>query len=178
MTSHNDDDAGDGLEGLPRKKFSGKKLVLFVLLPLLLAGGAAAAIYFTGALDLLLGLTEPAKVDELPAKAEEAPPHVELPVFYDLPPMLVNLSTAGKRPSFLKISISIQLEKEEDKTAIEHVLPRIVDQFQVYLRELRPEDLKGSAGVYRLRQELLSRIAASAFPLKAKDVLFKEILIQ
>jgi len=178
MTSHNDDDAGgDALDGLPRKKFSGKKLVLFVILPLLLAGGAAAAIYFTGALDLLLGLTAPEKVDDMPAH-EEAAPHVELPVFYDLPPMLVNLSTGGKRPSFLKISIALQLAKAEDTAAIEHVLPRIVDQFQVYLRELRPDDLKGSAGVYRLRQELLTRIAAAAFPLKAKDVLFKEILIQ
>jgi len=178
MTSHNDEDAGDGLEGLPRKKFSGKKLVLFVVLPLLLAGGAAAAIYFTGALDLLLGLTEPEKVDDMSAHEEEQAAHVDVPVFYDLPPMLVNLSTGGKRPSFLKISIALQLAKAEDTAAIEHVLPRIVDQFQVYLRELRPEDLKGSAGVYRLRQELLTRIAAAAFPLKAKDVLFKEILIQ
>ena len=62
--------------------------------------------------------------------------------------------------------------------AIEHVLPRIVDHFQVYLRELKPDSLKGSAGVYRLRQELLTRIAAAAYPLKAKDVLFREVLVQ
>ena len=38
---------------------------------------------------------------------------------------------------------------------IEAVMPRIVDNFQIYLRELRLEDLRGSAGIYRLREELL-----------------------
>jgi flagellar protein FliL len=176
MASRAEDDSPiESMEGLPRKKFSGKKLVLFIFLPLLLIGGAAGGIYFSGALDLLFG--EKANLDEIP-KEEPVPEHIDLPVFYDLPPMLVNLSTGGKRPSFLKINISLQLAKAEDVAAIEHVLPRIVDSFQIYLRELKPDDLKGSAGVYRLRQELLTRISASAFPLKAKDVLFREILVQ
>lgn len=174
MTAH-DDSTIESMEGLPRKKFSGKKLVLFIILPVVLILGAAAAVYFSGAIDLLFG--EKANLDEVQHEAPKEEP-VVLPVFYDLPPMLVNLSTGGKRPSFLKINISIQLAKEEDKAAVEHVLPRILDSFQVYLRELKPEDLKGSAGVYRLRQELLTRITAAAFPLKAKDVLFREILIQ
>ena len=92
--------------------------------------------------------------------------------------MLVNLNTGNKRPAFLKIKISIQLSKPEDVGAVEHVLPRIIDNFQVYLRELRLEDLRGSAGMYRLRQELLLRITAAAYPVKVKDVLFKEMLVQ
>jgi len=57
-------------------------------------------------------------------------------------------------------------------------MPRIIDNFQVYLRELRLEDLRGSAGMYRLREELLTRVVAAAQPVRVKDVLFKEMLIQ
>ncbi len=173
MTAEADGDVG---EGLPRKKFSGKKLVLFVVLPLVLLIGAGAGLYFSGILDSLLGHKE----EEAPAPTEQPPPeeHAGPPIFYDLPDMLVNLNAAGKRPAFLKIRISIQVAKHEDIPAIEQVLPRIVDNFQVYLRELRLEDLRGSAGMYRLRQELLLRISAAAFPVKVKDVLFREMLVQ
>lgn len=172
MTAHAEDDVPT--DGLPRKKFSGKKLVLFVILPLVLLIGAGAGVYFSGLLDSLLGKEEHA---EVPLEPPQPDPHAA-PVFYDLPDMLVNLNSSGKRPAFLKIKISIQLAKGEDVPAIEHVLPRIIDNFQVYLRELRLEDLKGSAGMYRLRQELLMRITASAHPVKVKDVLFKEMLVQ
>ncbi len=170
MTAQADDD-GLSTEGLPRKKFSGKKLVLFVILPLVLLVGAGAGIYFSGMLDMLMG-----KKSE--GHAEEKGKEGASPVFYDLPDMLVNLNSAGKRPAFLKIKISIQLSKPEEVPIIEHVLPRIVDNFQVYLRELRLEDLKGSAGMYRLRQELLMRITAAVYPVKVKDVLFREMLVQ
>ncbi|AWJ89359.1 flagellar basal body protein FliL [Azospirillum baldaniorum] len=173
MTAHAEDDVST--DGLPRKKFSGKKLVLFVILPLVLLIGAGAGVYFSGLLDSLLGKKE--EHAEVPAEPAQPDPHAA-PVFYDLPDMLVNLNSSGKRPAFLKIKISIQLAKGEDIPAIEHVLPRIIDNFQVYLRELRLEDLKGSAGMYRLRQELLMRITASAHPVKVKDVLFKEMLVQ
>ncbi len=176
MTAHAEDDAGDvSTDGLPRKKFSGKKLVLFIVLPLVLLIGAGAGVYFSGLLDSLLGKKE--EHAEHPAEPAQPDPHAA-PVFYDLPDMLVNLNSSGKRPAFLKIKISIQLTKGEDQPAVEHVLPRIIDNFQVYLRELRLEDLKGSAGMYRLRQELLMRINAATFPVKVKDVLFKEMLVQ
>ncbi len=176
MTAHADDDAGDlSTDALPRKKFSGKKLVLFVILPLVLLIGAGAGVYFSGLLDTLLGKGE--EHAEHPAEPAQPDPNAA-PVFYDLPDMLVNLNSTGKRPAFLKIKISIQVSRPEDIPAVEHVLPRIIDNFQVYLRELRLEDLKGSAGMYRLRQELLMRISAAAHPVKVRDVLFKEMLVQ
>lgn len=167
-------DMDEGFEGeITRKKFSGKKLVLFVILPLVLLIGAGAGVYFSGLLDSLLGLEEPPPEEAPPVEDPHAPP-----VFYELPDMLVNLNTGGKRPAFLKIKIAIQVAKQEDVPAVEHVLPRIIDSFQVYLRELRLEDLKGSAGMYRLRQELLLRITAAAHPVVVRDVLFKEMLVQ
>ena len=83
-----------------------------------------------------------------------------------------------QKSSFLKIRISLELEKESDIPLIKALMPRVIDNFQVYLREIRLEDLNGSAGIYRLREELLRRISAASAPAKIKDVLFKEMLVQ
>jgi flagellar FliL protein len=173
MTAHamDDDAGGQSFDQLPRRKFSGKKLVLFIVLPLLLLVGGGTAVYFSGVLDALTGEGEPAVSDE-PAPAGPG-------VFYDLPDLLVNLNSAGsRRQNFLKISVSIEIARQEDVPALERVLPRIIDNFQVYLRELRLDDLRGSAGIYRLREELLMRITAAAAPVRVKDVLFREMLVQ
>jgi flagellar FliL protein len=99
-------------------------------------------------------------------------------VFYDLPEMLVNINTAGRKRNFLKLRVSLELADEADINIVENVLPRIVDNFQVYLRELRLEDLQGAAGMYRLREELLTRVNAAVRPAQVKDVLFKEMIVQ
>ncbi len=157
-------------EATAGKKSGGmKKLIIMVggVLFLLIGGGAGA--YFMGFLDHFLGKKE---------AVAEAPPPKPL-VFFDLPDFLVNLNSAGnKKASFLKLSVSLELDKPEDTGRLQSVLPRIVDNFQIYLRELRVEDLKGSGGIYRLREELLSRVNASVAPVKVSDVLFKEMLVQ
>jgi len=112
------------------------------------------------------------------AAAEAAPPPKPL-VFFDLPDFLVNLNSGGaKKASFLKLSVSLELEKQEDTARLQAVMPRIVDNFQIYLRELRIDDLRGSGGIYRLREELLARVNAAVAPVKVNDVLFKEMLVQ
>jgi flagellar FliL protein len=168
-----DDDkaAGEGGEDQApaKKKLSIVMLALIVAVPLLLIGGGAAA-YF-----LFFAKSEDAAATA--AKAEDAKPPKAM-VFYNLPELLVNLNSQGRRSSFLKISLSFELADAADIPRIEAVLPRIVDAFQTYLRELRPEDLRGSAGLYRLREELLARVNTSAQPARVNDVLFKEMLIQ
>ncbi len=107
----------------------------------------------------------------------EGAPH---PVFFEVPDILVNVASDGDKPAFLKLSVSLELEGEEEaaKAAIEPVMPRVVDQLQTYLRELRVEDLSGSASVYRLKEELLRRVNLAVEPVKVKDVLFREMIIQ
>jgi len=95
-----------------------------------------------------------------------------------MPEILVNLNAAGRRSSFLKMSISLELESAADVPRIQAVMPRIVDNMQAYLRELRADDLRGSAGLFRLREELLARVNAAAQPAKVNDVLFQEVLVQ
>jgi len=168
-----EDLGGGGRRASARKRLSGKKLILFVVLPLLLVVGAGAGLWFSGALAPLMSGGSPAEpVSAAPEKATAQT------VYWDLPDILVNLRTDGPRPSFLKISIALELERAEDRSAIEKVMPRVTDTFQVYLRELRADQLQGSAGLIRLREELLSRINAAVRPARVKDVLFKEMLIQ
>ncbi|MBI3418668.1 MAG: flagellar basal body-associated FliL family protein, partial [Proteobacteria bacterium] len=99
-------------------------------------------------------------------------------VFYDLGEMVVNLNTDGKRQTFLKLVVQLELESAADKPVIENLKPRIVDNFQTYLRELRVDDLRGSAGLYRLREELLFRVTEAVHPIKIRDVLFQQMLVQ
>ena len=150
----------------------GKKIILFAALALLLLIGIGAGLYFSGIAQVLLG-----KHEEV-AKVEAPPPPKEQ-IFYDgIPDMLVNLNTGGRKSNFLKIKVSLQIENKEDIPKLQLVQPRVIDTFQTYLRELRLEDLKGSAGLYRLREELLLRINAAVSPAKVDDVLFQEMLVQ
>ena len=152
-----------------KKKMSGKKLVLFIILPLLLFGGGGAAAWF-----LLFQGTEVPEGEMASAEAEPDHP----PVYFDLDEMTVNLSTQSKRNSYLKLKLSLELGTPEDSETLPNVLPRVVDQFQIYLRGVRVEDLQGSDGLQRLREELLLRAQKSAAPATVKDVLFKVVQIQ
>jgi flagellar FliL protein len=172
-------EAAEGSAG--GKRPSSKKILLFVLLPLILVVGIAAGAYFTGAADPLLALITGKEKSGDQGKEEgkkEGPAAVQQSVFYDLPDMLVNLNAGSRRQSYLKIRVSLELSNPLDIPRIEQVMPRIVDNFQTYLRELRVEDLQGAAGVYRLREELLNRVNVAVKPAKVSDVLFKEMLVQ
>ncbi len=191
----------EDFEGEAEPEFEGggggggkKKLLLMIVIPLVLVIGGAAAAYFSGLADPLIAMITGEKAEEHAAEgapaeggaapAEGAPaaapaaPGAAGAVFYDLPEMLVNLNTPGRKRNFLKMRVSLELSAETDINRVETVLPRIVDNFQVYLRELRLEDLQGAAGMYRLREELLSRVNAAVRPAQVKDVLFKEMIVQ
>ena len=170
--------AGEAEIAMEEKKggMSGKKLVLFIVLPLLLVSGGGAAAFFLGALDGLLGKGAPPP--EVAAVDPAAAPAAGEGVFFDLQEMLVNLNTGGRKTHYLKISVSLEVGSEEDVLQLQRVMPRIVDSFQVYLRELRIEDLHGSAGLQRLREELLLRVNSAAQPTVVRDVLFREMLVQ
>ncbi|SUB01713.1 Flagellar FliL protein [Pannonibacter phragmitetus] len=161
-----DTDAENGEEG-GAKKGGKKKLIIFGAAGLvgLLAIGGAVWFFF------LSGGEEP--VDPM------APPVVQQKpvVFYDLPEMTVNLSTEG-RATYLRVRIALEVSDQAMVDRISPYLPRILDAFQIYLRELRPADLEGSAGLFRLKEELLRRINLAVHPAKVDGVLFKEILIQ
>ena len=101
------------------------------------------------------------------------------PVFMDVPDMLVNLVGApGERVQYLKVKVVLEVKEEKQVEAIKPTLPRVTDMFQTYLRELRPADLNGSAGLFRLKEELTKRVNVAVAPNAVKAVLFKEIVVQ
>jgi flagellar FliL protein len=168
-----DKDRDAGIDGdtsaqpVPKEGFGLRKIVILIILPLLLILlGAGGAWFF------MFGHPEEASAPE----ARVAPKQT---VFLDLPDMLVNLNTGGTgRASYLKLKVALEFEEAEAPKKVEALMPRVIDNFQVYLRELRADDLAGSAGLYRIKEELLLRVSHAVQPIKVNDVLFKEMLVQ
>lgn len=164
---------GEGAEGEGAPKKSKKKLIIIggaAALVILLGGGAG--LYFSG----ILGGKHSEDGAETMMGPDGKP--IEKPVFYTLPEFLINLNTGGKTSSFLKTTVILELARSGDVPLIEANLPRLMDSCNTYLRELRASDLAGSAGIQRLREELLLRANKSLAPVKVNDVLFKEIIVQ
>ena len=162
--------AADGGSDAPPKKKSKKLLIILLPLVLLLGGGGGMAV--------MKFFFSDKPVDPAVAKKKAEEERRQKVVYFPLPEILVNLSGEGGKPHYLKIRVSLELPDKAEIPKVEAVLPRIIDNFQVYLRELRVEDLRGSAGLYRLREELLARVKKAAVPAQVSDVLFREMLVQ
>jgi flagellar FliL protein len=154
-----------GAEGAaPAKKGLPIKLIIIGVAGLLVVGGGG-----------FFGYTKFFHHHE--AKAE-APP-VKPVVYVDLPEILVNLSNVGSdRTQYLKVKMTLELPDQQMVQQVQPMMPRVTDTFQTYLRELRPGDLDGSAGLYRLKEELTKRVNATISPNHVNAVLFKEIVVQ
>jgi flagellar FliL protein len=192
-------EGGEGGEGgpKPKKKMSGKTLILFVILPAILVlgagGGAAYFLFFKGG-----NAEQHAEAEAGHGKAKgggghggegeaaEAVPgpngtmitYGEGVVFVAMPEMLVNITAADGRPAYLKLKLTIEAPDDETVTALTEHVPRVNDQFNGFLRELRTDDLSGSAGAYRLRLELLRRVNLVIAPSQINAVLIEEMLVQ
>jgi flagellar FliL protein len=157
------------------KKLLGSKMMLMIgggVLVLLLASGGGAYFFLGGS---------PKTGADGKVAAADAPPQPIVPptvAFYDMPDIVVNIQSAEGTPAYLKLAVSLELTGADEKAGIQPLMPRVVDEFQGYLRELRVDDLKGSAGVMRLKEELLRRINVATAPFKIKDVLLKEMIVQ
>jgi flagellar FliL protein len=155
-------------EAPAKKGGKGKLILLAVPIALLLA---CAGLWFSGILPHVLGMD---KHEDHAAEAAKPVP----PTYIDVPEMVANLNSNARKPSYVKLSARIEVPKPEDVDKVKAALPRLQDMMQTYLREMRPEELRGSAGTYRLREELLVRANAAVAPAKVSDVLFTQMLVQ
>lgn len=166
-----EDDEGDETTGK-------KKLIFIILGVLLLLGGGAGAYFF------LMGGDPASEEGELETLAESTEDTLEaatngIPVYYQVPEFLVDLNSSDRgKSSFLKMKVSIELQSQADVEILESYMPRVRDNFITYLRELRASDLSGSAGMFRLREELMLRINQAIAPAKVNNILFNEIVVQ
>ncbi|MDI9409594.1 MAG: flagellar basal body-associated FliL family protein [Candidatus Pacebacteria bacterium] len=158
-----------------RRKLSVRKIITFAIILLLLLAGVFFGYRF------LTGGGKGSDAATMMGDATKSLSDIAGPAqtnFFDLPEMLINLRSDQPRPAFLKLSVSLEIDRLEDRVVLTNVLPRITDTFQVYLRELHPDQLQGAEGMLRLREELLSRINAAVSPVVVRDVLFREMLVQ
>jgi flagellar FliL protein len=168
------DDADGGEQAAAPQ--AGKKLFGIPLKLLIIGAGALLVVGGGGGGYMMWSKS---KAEAAKAAAAASAPVVKPPVFVDLPDVLVNLSsTGGERQQYLKIKIVLELSEQAMIQQIQPVMPRVMDAFQTYLRELRPVDLDGSAGLYRLKEELTRRVNSSIAPNRINAVLFKEIVVQ
>ncbi len=161
------------------KKGGGRKKLLLLALPVLLVA-IGAGLWFGGILPPLLGMGTP------PASATNQEGGPRTVAFLDMPEIVTNLNAPGRRAVFVKLRSKLELARPEDGPIVQASMPRLMDLFQTYLREVRPEELRGSSGTQRLREELVARanIAVAqagrgdAQQIRVSDVLFVEILVQ
>lgn len=187
------EEGADGAEGEApaKKKLSGKKLVLFIILPavLVLGGGGAAAymLFFKGGeqhAEANAGHAKAKGGHGGPVGAATPGPngttisYGEDVVFVSLPEMLVNITGPDGRPAYLKLRLTLEAPDDEAVAAVTEHVPRVSDQFNGFLREMRTDDLAGSAGAYRLRLELLRRVNLVIAPRHINAVLIEEMLVQ
>ncbi len=159
-------------DGAPAKRGIPK---LFIII------GAAAIVVLLGGAGLYMFLSASSgPTEEQLAEAEKAAAAVKAgqTFIFNLPPMIVNLNNGEDAGAFMKLSVALEVANEEMMVEIQPRMAKVVDAFQVYLRELRRSDLEGSAGVYRLKEELLRRVNLAIYPSHVESILFKEILVQ
>jgi flagellar FliL protein len=161
----NADAAEDGEQAAqPKRKLSLKQIVIGAAALVLIGGGGTAGY-----------LTLPGGKEKSGTPAVQAKPAA----FIEVPEVLVNLSNTGsERTQYLKVKVVLEVPDAALTPQIETTMPRVMDAFQTYLRELRPTDLDGSAGLYRLKEELTRRVNAAIAPSRINAVLFKEIVVQ
>lgn len=99
-------------------------------------------------------------------------------VYVTVPDLLINLRSEESKGHFLKLCLTLEFKNQKDANYVTQIMPKIVDSFQVYLSELRIEDLKGAEGIYGLKQHLLARVNAEIAPLEVTEVLFRDMLVQ
>jgi flagellar FliL protein len=158
------DDGAPASKGIPK---------LFIII------GAAAIVVLLAGAGLYVFLSSSGASEEEAARAAEAQAAAASHTFiFNLPPMIVNLNNERDSNAFMKLTVALEVANEEMMVEIQPRMAKVVDAFQVYLRELRKSDLEGSAGVYRLKEELLRRVNIAIYPSRVESILFKEILVQ
>lgn len=164
------------------KPKSGKKkmIIIAVAALVLLVGAGAGGAWFMGLFGGAGGhgsaVDDHAETTEHAAE-ETAKQRSEI-VFVDIPDILVNLHSLGQRPRFLKLKVALEVENDGVASEVTALMPRVMDSFQTYLRALTIDEVSGSGGLGRLKEELTARVNLALAPAQVGDVLIKEMLVQ
>lgn len=149
-----------------------RKKLMLLLLPLLIVIGISVGIYFAlnksyDSIGKNYNVIQYGKNDN----------DKDMTVFFDLPE--IKTVVAGKDgPIDLKIKITLELSSIEDLRIIEILAPKLNDIILGHTIELSVDEVKGSEGLYWLKEELLYRFNLAASPVKIKNLNFSVFELQ
>lgn len=109
---------------------------------------------------------------------EPAGAGVQSASYVEVPPMIVNLRSGDGQARFLKLRFIVVATDPGKSEEIKEKLPVILDALQPFLRELRPEDLNGSAAVFRVKEEMMARATQVLGAGLVRDVLIQDLVQQ
>ncbi len=162
----------DSEDGEKKSRLPSKKVMIIAGAAFLLLAGGGGAMFFLDPFGLFAS-----EKDQTASEAKPVKKAIKYG-YYDLPEMVVNLSSEKGRKHFLKVNITLQVQDKKTVAFLKPYEPALLDSFQGYLRELRIGDLEGSAGLFRLKSEMLKRVNTTVYPQKAEAILFKQIIVQ
>lgn len=156
-------------EAAPPPKKGPPIMIIIIVVVVLILGGVAGFLFLTSKGKQLIGLENKEEPTEV------LPDNI---IYFAVPEIMVNLIPNGKKTPFLRLSLKFEMPDEESTKKIEILMPRVTDLFQTYLRQLRMDDLQGSEGIQRLKEELLKRVNAVIKPIEIRAVLLENMLLQ
>lgn len=156
-----DEAAQNSAVDAPKKKR--RKLIAAAAAAVLLLGGGGAGWWFL------------APHGEEAASATPEP--IEAEALVDVPAMTVNLRSLDGATKMLRVHMML-VPGPAGKEKVEGQLPLIIDAYQPFLRELRPEDIAGAAATYRVKEEMLIRANSVLGEGAVRDVLIQDLVQQ
>lgn len=165
-----DDDAEASASGGGKKKL----IMIGAAALVLLLGGGGAYFFLMGGDDAAPATDQTAAA--MPA-AEDAVAQADA-VYYEMPTVQVNLASSSSRSTYLRVVATLEVANTDDAATAKEKKAEIADSFQALLRELRPDDIAGSGGLMRVKEELLVRANAAIGKNAVKNVLLTEFLVQ
>ena len=150
----------DGEEEKP-KKSNLKLIIIGVLLLLLSLGG-----YF--------GYSKYKKSNENPTEKEE-----QMSIIVPLKSFVVNLFDKrgiGKR--YLKISMELEVDKEEDRTKVENNIPRLRDTVLILLSSQTLKEINTMEGKLELKNAIVLRMNQILGNKTVRRIYFTEFVVQ
>ncbi|MGK6356710.1 flagellar basal body-associated FliL family protein [Sphingomonas sp. DT-207] len=164
-------EVGPDAEASAAEPKSKKKLLIAGAAAVLLLGGGGGAFF------LFAGGNQ-AHAETESTESESHGGEVGANAYFDVPPIVVNLRSPDGQARFLKVHIMLARGPNATNETLKAKLPAILDSYQPFLRELRPEDLAGSAAVFRIKEELLVRATQIAGSGMIKEVLIQDLVQQ
>ena len=169
----------DSEESTPKKK--GKKgLIIGIVLALVLGAGGFYAV-FSG---MILGggtATEDhaAEGHESEAVADESGieqgADIAEVAFLPVAPIVVSL-TGPNSSRHLRFRAELEVIKEQSGD-VEHLMPRVVDVMNAYLRAVDPDSLNAPGALIEMRAQLLRRVALVVGANRVRDILVMEFVL-